>query len=339
MNDKLSKITNSNINSINTNKKKILIENSNETSILKVISVNCILDFKSFVKNNFQDSKKGYIGLSLIAIYILNRKRPFIYSIKNNYEFSNSLISRNKIIKVCQIISSFEKKSANSINPNNFKFTYSLEYRHINAVYNKLSNLKILASNILNKNRRNDKTNNFDDKIINENKNNNSETSYEKKELEILTGIDVKLCGIKDINEEGKKIAEKLISDKNSKIFLQFNHILYMDSPEIYCWIYIKNRKISVNKFNLNIFLVKQGLANVNPVKLNEIYDERIYYNYSDLLDAERNSKEMGLGIWSNKRSKVIRESSIKNEGFGSIFERFGKRLNMRGWEKSILNK
>jgi len=154
-----------------------------------------------------------------------------------------------------------------------------------------------------------------------------------------LTGIEVKLCGIKDLNEEGRNVVERLIYDKNSKIYLQFNHFLFMDSPEIYCWIYLKNKNFSFSQINLNIFLIKQGLANVNPIRLNDIYDEKIYFNYSDLLEAERNAKEKGIGIFANKRSKVIRESSIKNERYGSFFEKFAKKLNMRGWEKSILNK
>lgn len=346
MSDKLSEKTDNNICSANKDNKKIVLTTNKETPVTKIILINCILDFNSFMKNNFKESNKGYLGLSLISLFFLNRKRPFIYNIKNNYQFSNSLIVKNKIIKVNPIKNNIERKlysgQKSAIQNFNFRFSYSFEYRHINNAYNKLYNFKNLFTNLTNKasiiTENND---NFREKINHENKLNNN-ISYkdnERKQLEILTGIEVKLCGIKDLNEEGRKIAEKLIYDNNSKIYLQFNHILYMDTPEIYCWIYLKNKKFSYSQINLNIFLVKQGLANVNPVKLNDVFDEKIYYNYSDLIEAERNAKEKGMGIWENKRSKVIRESSIKNERFGSFFERFAKRLNMSGWEKSILNK
>jgi len=311
--------------------RKIKINEINESSHSKILFINCILDFKSFINKNFRESLKGYLFLSFITLYFINRKRPYIYNIKNNFEFSNSLVSKNKLIKVNVI------KNDNFQNTNqSLKFTYSLEYKYINQAFTFISNLKKLITNLNKKlfKRKNEYNlnnikNEYSSKIDNK----------ENKEIEILKGIDVKLCGIKDLTEEGIYFVQKLIYDKNSKIFLHFNHILYMDTPEIFCWIYIYNKKFSFSRLNLNIFLVKQGLANVNPVKLNDIYDERIFYNYSDLLDAERNAKEKSLGIWSKTKNKVTIESSIKNERFSSIFDRFGKRVNMRKWEKSILNK
>lgn len=340
MNDKLLELTNSHsITNPHYNKKK-LIFNKNEASVSRIILVNCILDFKSFFKKNFKDSKKGYLGLGLITFYFLNKKRPFIYNIKNNYEFSNSLITKNKLIKVNPVRFPNEKKfdnnNTNHKNNNNLRFTYSYEYKHINNLYNKLFRFRNIHNEFKNPNNLNDVNNSVIENIPNKE---NISNDQEKKELEVLSGIEVKLCGIKDINEEGKLIMENLIYDKNSQIYLQFNHILYMDTPELYCWVYIKNKKFTFNKINLNLLLVKQGLANANQVKLNDVYDERIYYNYADLLDAERNAKEKGMGIWSDKRSKVVRESSIKNERFGSFFDKLAKRLNMRSWEKSLLNK
>ncbi len=89
----------------------------------------------------------------------------------------------------------------------------------------------------------------------------------------------------------------------------------------------------------MNIFLIKQGLGKRNQIKLNDIYDEKIYYNYADLLEAERIAKERGKGIWGKQKSGVVRESSMLNEKISSIFDRIKVRKNMKIWQKTILNK
>ncbi len=325
---------NANSNSINNNlinnkipKKKIKIIRTEQVSDKKVVMVNSILDFKDFLKKNFNDSKKGWIALGIFTLYILRKKRPFIYNIKNNYEITKSLIEKNKTIKVNPVKNPEEILTINGTtlrNTSSFRFSYGYGYRNINNLF---SNISSMIKNISLIFLKNNKYRNEKNKINDNN------------QLEVIKGIEVKLAGIKDMTDEGKSIAEKLIYHKSSKIKLQFNHILYMDTPEIYCWIYIKNKNFSRKEINLNIFLTQQGLANVNKIKLNDIEEERIYYNYSDLIDAERLSKEKGLGIWSRTRSNVIRESSVKNERFFSFFERFATNINLKKWQKSILNK
>jgi len=152
MTDKLSEITYFDMSPATRDKKTKIILKNNHIPIAKVILVNCILDFKSFLKKNFIESKKGYIGLSLISLFFINRKRPFIYNLKNNYEMSNSLVTKNKIIKVNSIEKPFERKlNSEEKSNNNFIFSYSFEYKLINNTYNKLLNIKNFFSNLKNK--------------------------------------------------------------------------------------------------------------------------------------------------------------------------------------------
>lgn len=332
-------------NKIYTNKKAML-NNQDQISDSRIILVNCLLDFKNFLKLNFIESYKGFFMIALCSAYYTNRKRPFIYNIKNNYSFTNSLITKNKVIKVNplgnNINNSFfigiKNSEKNTYDKVSFRFTYSFGYMQVNKIYNTIITLgDSIRSVFENKKIQHNKSNiNSNENSIN---NQDDNTSRNLNKLEILTGIDVKLCGIKSLSKEGFLLANKLIHDKSSKIYIQFNHILYMDSPEIYCWIYIINKKYSFSKINLNIMLLQQGLGLSNQVKLVDIYDEKIYYNYADLLDAERTAKEKAFGMWGGQKSKVVRESSVLNEKFSAIFDRLSVRLNMKKWQKSILNK
>ena len=308
--------------------------NKNEITTNKIILTNLILDIKSNLKFNFKETYRGYLGLTFILFFGIYKKRPFIYDIKNNYIFSTKLIEKNKRIKVNFIKNPDLYVNYKDINNNiTFRFTYSYGYRKINLFHDYFT--KIFKK--FNFSKKDDLfKNNLDDSVKKENENFKDEN---KNEVEYIKGIEIKLSGVKDLNKEGVFLAEKLVNDNYSKIYIQFNHILYNDTPEIFCWVYIKNKRFSLNEINLNNFLVKQGLANIYPIKLNDIYDEKIYYNYSDLIDAERLAKERGLGIWSNSRSKVTRESSILKTRFSTFFDKLKVRFNMKKWQQNILNK
>lgn len=297
-----SKEKNISIDHINNNKSIYSKAYENKISKKKIIYTNLLIDFKNFIKKGFKEEKKLIIPLFISMGFFILKKRPFFYNIKNNYEISNSLFKRNKRIKVNFIKDNIEKKELN------LRFTYSYGYKHINEFKNFL---------------------NFSKKIKEEN----------SKSLELIKGIEVNLCGIKNLHEEGKLILLEFLSDKNSKIFLKFNHINYNENPEIYVWLYVKNYKYSFSEINLNIFLMKQGLANLNPIKLHEVFDEKIFYNFSDMLEAERNAKEKGIGIWSKGKVRVLRDSIIQNERFMGYFDRLKANMNMKKWQKNMLNR
>jgi hypothetical protein len=325
--NKYSSFENDNIKYNHNNKKDNLITINSYVPDRKIINVNLIIDMKNFLHNGFIERKRLLIPLFITLGYLILKKRPFFYNIKNNFEVSQSLFKRNKRIKV-NFINEYNNNSNNNKDTKdimektkelNLRFTYSVGYKHLNELKN-LFNFSFL------------KYKNNKEKEIHKNNSNNWS-------LDIIKGIEVNLCGIKNLNEDGRLILLEILNDKKSKIYLKFNHVNYNEKPEIYVWLYVRNYKYSYSEINLNIFLMQLGLGNLNHIKLHEVYDEKIYYNFSDMLEAERNAKEKGIGIYSKERVKVARESFIKNESFEAYFDRLKTNINMKNWQRNMLNK
>jgi hypothetical protein len=140
----------------------------------------------------------------------------------------------------------------------------------------------------------------------------------------------IHLACIDYISKEGIYLLKKIVANK--KLYIQFNHIQYHDSPQIYAWLFYKDWLFKVN---VNELLVRKGYAKLGSFKSTDIYDEHIFYYHSDLIDAEEEAKTMGLGIWRHMRNKLQEYQSV----FSRIIKFIRKRLNMNKWETHIYNK
>jgi len=278
----------------------------NEIPTHRIVIINLILNTKAYIQNEFINSNKFYITASALLFlkFLLKIKDPRSRLIPNNLSIPKEFITKNYLINA-------DLKAAKGYdNFQDFKGNNNFKIKHIPYF-------------------------DFFHKLINYFK---TKKQSETKEVKIEDLMDIKLAGISRISKEGRYVIERLINTK-PKFYFKFNNIRYHDTPEVYGWLFFKPRvRFSYKMNNLNIFLVKNGYAELDTIK-EDIYDENIYFYYSDLVEADKIARTKGYGIWQDIKSHNVTESAANQGSYINLLNRIRKRANMRTWEKAILSK
>lgn len=266
----------------------------------QIIFKNFLDDLGYVYKQNFVESYKGYAGLAILFTTRFLLKKPQINFIRNNASIPKKVLDQNRKIKVKPIADTQPIQELANQN-----FSTLIKFRHI-------PDIQII------------------DRLLAKRSN--------TKEIEKDQNLEVKLAGLSDLTKEGNYFLRRILLNNRSKFYLKFNHLQYSDKPEVYVWILYKP-SILHRTINLNILLAYLGHAKVVPLKTVDIYDEHIFYYYSDLVDADLQAKAKGNGMYSDQKSKVVAESLVW-KGFGDyITTAARKRFGLRRWEKVITNK
>lgn len=295
----------------------------------EIILKNFKLDLIYLYKANFVDSRKGYILLlSLITLKFISKK-PNLNYIKNNSFISLKAIQQNRIIKVKPL----EYKSYCDVND----VEYNNNDKEINQ--NKINPI-IKCKHVPSLNYLMDKLNS------------NNRFKREKNESVNEEFLQLKLAGIEYISKEGKQFINNILTNKHYSLYAHFHDANVREINNIYninnndniinVWILYKKKLLPFSKFqNLNILISKNGLSKVDTHKIEaeNIYDEKLYFYYYDLILADKNAKAKGLGIYRNSRSTIIAESYVWTGLVSYIINKFNKRFNNKRWEKIILRK
>jgi hypothetical protein len=272
----------------------------------QIAKTNFILDLKEFFNSNFINSYKGYLPFIGIITYKIFTKIPMRKYLKKNSSIPINFCEKNLSIKVKPI----------------FKKYYNPQEQEILDINDIEINLKHIPS--------------FS--YLNNRKENLKSKSLEKEEF-----LKIKLAGIQYLNKEGLAFLDKLLNNKSSNynFNLKFNNIEFKDSekdPIVHGWL-ILNKKFPFNffssNFNLNILLAQNGYAKICNINTNGVYDEKICFFMSDLLEAEKDAKLRGKGLWRNQKSHVISEYANDKRLFNRIMNKF----RMGSWGKLQLRK
>jgi hypothetical protein len=153
--------------------------------------------------------------------------------------------------------------------------------------------------------------------------------------------LSIKLAGLESINKEGINFLNKLFHNEKNSYELQFNNIQYNDTPEIYCWLFVKMKIFPFYKknLNLNIILVQNGFSKVNVVKTEDVYDEKIFYYTTDQIDAETDAKIKGKGVWNKTKSTFVSNYAHEKGSFHHMKKRLVEIFKAKSWQKIILRK
>lgn len=280
-----------------------------DLNVLHVMKINLLTDCKSYFKRNFIDSYIGYTPIILFFVYKIFVKYPGRIFLKNNQTVPMKYFNKNIIVRVKPVI-----KMSDNINIDEDIKKLELKFKHIPS-FSFLQNYF--------------------------NRKENSVKNSDKNELENEDCLSVKLAGIDYINKEGIYFIRKLINKKKGKFYLKFNHILYNDKTEIYCWLLYKNPSMmrSFSDININILLAKNGYGKICNSKTSDIYDETIYYYLSDLYDAELDAKMRGVGIWRDTRSTLVAEQASWKGVLNNFFKSTSSYMNRSQWQRKILKK
>jgi len=274
-----------------------------ETSPQKIAFINFILSSKMYFKKNILESNKFIATISTLFVLklILKIKDPRSRFIPNNISIPKKIIDKNYVIDVTL-------KSANPTNNfENYKENNNFKIKHIPYF-------------------------NFMHKIVN-----NSSIKSSSKDIQVEDLLHVKLAGVSKISSEGRYVIERLIRSNSFSFSFKFNHIRHHDTVEIYGWLFFKSKR-SFRTNNLNIFLVKNGYAEIDHIKDNA-FDEKIYYYYTDLINADKLARSRGIGIWEESKSYNVSESLMYQGAYNKILHKIRKWVNMRAWEKAIMTK
>lgn len=283
---------------------------SQEHSLLKVCLFNFIIDTKAYFTRNFVDSYKYYYLFSglLLARNLFKLRDPRVKFLRNNTYITENLVKNHYLIRVKPYLnmkySEMLKEKQNS-NTNN-----EVKLKHIPHFY--------LLRKYL-----------FDQKPVENSK---------ERHVEVEDYLRIKLSGVQNLSPEGNQFIEKVFKSKTKRFYIKFNNIQYMDEKEIYGWLLYKNSALSNTYININVVLVQNGYGELAPLK-GEVTDERIYFYYSDIINADKLSKSRGVGIWRNQKSHIVADSS-RWKGTGKFIHQFiEKVLKMKKWQKIVLNK
>lgn len=161
--------------------------------------------------------------------------------------------------------------------------------------------------------------------------------------------IKIKLAGVKNITNEGKKFIEKLLSNQNmdnsfyitlhSSNFEKDNIKLIEDS--FTCWVFIKEKSF-FNFYNseicLNIFLVRNGFAEFDYVS-NNFYLLKFHILIEELIEAKKHARLMGYGIYGNNKNTNLSLKIEKKSLLKDFYDKMVIRNNLQGVNKAIYNK
>jgi len=157
--------------------------------------------------------------------------------------------------------------------------------------------------------------------------------------------IKVNLVGLEYLNKEGNDIINHLCENgQKLKFYIKLNNTEIGENGQlkVFCWVLIKNSIFSYKYLNLNVVLAKKGYAKISNINTEGIYDETIFYNMSDLLNAEKEAKLKSLGIWRSRYSGVTKDYSNFILKENNIFTYLKKNLNilkMPKWQKILMKK
>jgi len=286
------------------------MSSSQEHSLIKVCVFNLIIDAKAYFKKNFIDSYKYYYlfcGL-FFARNLFKLRDPRVKFLRNNTYITENLVKNHYLIRVKPYLNTKysemlkDKQNKNTIN--------EVKLKHIPHFYMIRKHL-------------------FDEKPVENSK---------ERQVEVEDHLRIKLSGVNNLSPEGTQFIEKLFNSRTKRFYMKFNNIQYMDEKEIYGWLLYKNSAFSNTYININVILVQNGYGELAPLK-GDVTDERIYYYYSDLINADKLAKSRGVGIWRNQKSHIVAESS-RWKGTGKYIHQFlEKVIKMKKWQKIVLNK
>ena len=275
------------------------ISNPVTASTYRIITINLILNTNSYLKEQYKHSANKWIITfsSLLFVKILFRfKDPRSKLLTSNIVIPKKFIDNNYVIDIAlKSTKHHHNQFLDFKENNNFKVKHIPYFDSIYKIFNKLTK--------------------------------SNTTISQTKEVKTEDLLDIKLAGISKISTEGRYQIEKLIRT-NPKFYFKFNHLRYHDTVEAYGWVFFKTKtgRIFNKKHNLNLYLVKNGYAEFEPLKTN-VYDERIYYYYSDLIDADKWARAKGIGVWQEYRKWNVSDITLKPGFYHILLNKITKRL------------
>ena len=285
-----------------------------EPSLIKICTVNAFIDIKGFFRRNFIESHKYfYLFLSLLVVRTSYKLiDPRVYFLRNNSFIREKLVKNHYMIRVKPHFQKLSEKMKSSNDTDNVSKNYPsiVRLKHLPHFY-------LIRKYI------------FREKLV---------ENVKEKQLDFEDHIKINLSGLKNLSSEGNHFLEKVLKSRTKRFYIKFNNIQYMDEKLVYGWLLYKNHILSLTYINLNVVLVQNGLGEIEALK-GDIFDEKIYFYYSDLVNADKLAKARGRGMWRNQKSHLVAESSIWKGSSKYLYEFIERVLKMKKWQKIILNK